>query len=304
METLSAAIPQDMIPLPAEAFVQEAIRRLQLSNVSSSEARVIALAITRGATKSSAWRALLGRAGKGHLTARPSLPSAIVRPDDEIVVEDVLVEFAPEDDASFLDYAFFRMLGRSPDPLERIEYEFDLRSGVLDRPSALRRIVDQAGAEGRRPVVGKISALRQMSLVSASRADAISIVKRLNPAEWMTASEALSARSMTCTSAGWTIEPGLVIDAARLPLSAGHWRMKIDLRQPDNVAFDVFIGANGNLDTLLAQRFWGPTYANIEFVVRSEHLAISFNLIAVESGAGSWVADPREITLAKVAEPT
>jgi hypothetical protein len=294
-QTSPAPVPSDLIGLPGDAFVSRAVERLGLSDVSPREAHAMTQAVYRGVNKARIWEALSARA-EGRPTIPPGrLPSSLVRPDDDIAMQAVLVDHAPEDDVVFITYAYFRLVGRDPELRERLQLQQQLSSGALDRAGVVAAIVAAARAEGRSPVVAVESEGEDLAIVAGTRAARQLLFRRLPSGECLVAEGALGAARIV--DDGLELRGGAALSGPKRPLRAGLWRLVLDWVQADDAAIAVEVTSNGG-----AERLWGLTVSgsaafNAEFRVEPEHLVSEVRIIGLRKGAGDWIVQPREVSL-------
>ena len=293
-------VPSDLLALPGDAFVTRAVERLGLADVSSREAHAMVQAIYRGVNKTRVWEALSARS-EGRLIAEPkTLPSSLVRGDDEIAMEDVLIDHAPEDDVIFITYLYFRLLGRDPELRERLTMQQALGSGAMDRKGAVAAVVAAAKAEGRSTYVASSTDGEDLAIVSAERTARLLLFKRLTSRDCLVADGALRAARLV--DGGLELHGGLALAGPKRSLKAGVWRLLVDWCQADDAAIAVEVTGNGGADRLLSLTVAGSAVFNAEFRVAPEHLVSEVLIHGVRKGDGDWIAHPREVSLEWVAE--
>jgi hypothetical protein len=294
-EIAPANVPSDLIALPGDAFVARAVERLSLTDVSPREAHALAQAVYRGVNKTRIWEALSARA-EGRMTVEPSrLPSSLVRPDDQIAIEEVLIDHAPEDDVVFINYAYFRLVGRDPELRERLQLQQQLTSGAIDRTGAIKAIIGVARAEGRSPVVATVAGGEDFAILSGERAERLLLFKRLSSQECLVADGAL--RDARIVGGGLELYGGLALAGPRRSLKAGLWRLIMDWNQADDAAIGVEVASNGGAERLLGLTVSGCAVFNAEFRVEPEHLVSEVLIFGLRRGAGDWIVRPREVSL-------
>lgn len=295
-------VPADMIALAGDAFVKEAVQRLNLTTqISVREQHAMAQTIYRGVNKSRIWEALAARNENRPMDKAPVLMTALIRPDDEVAIEEVLVDHGCEDDAIFLEYAFFRLVGRDPELAERARLQAALGAGEIDRHQAVLEIINIARAEGRNPIVAQINGDQPFSLVSAERQERQVLVKRLSPREYLIAEGGLQGG--TLQDEGIQLHGGLALIGPKRPLKAGTWRLKIDWSQDADAAILIEVTANAGAEKILQVELAGTTLCNLEFRVKPEHMISEVLIHGLRKGqAEHWIVRPREVSLAWVAE--
>lgn len=295
------AVPADMMAMAGDTFVAEAIRRLDLTQISHREQHTMAQAIYRGVNKSRIWEALLAR-NEGRPIKPPAiLSTALVRPDDEIAVEEVLLDHSVEDDVVFIEYAYFRLVGRDPQFNERAHFQAALAAGEVDRREVVVQIINQAQAEGRSPVVATMNAGQAFSVVSSSRVERLLLVKRLNAHEYLIAEGGLHNAELD--SDGLRLLGGLAISGPKRSLRPGRWRLKLDWGQDPNAVVLIEVTANGGAEKMLQAQMAGSILCQLEFRVLPEHLISEILIHGLERGDNEeWIVRPREVSIAWVGE--
>ncbi|SPU44079.1 Uncharacterised protein [Brevundimonas diminuta] len=277
-----------------------AVKRLRLSDVSPREEHAMVQAIYRGVNKTRIWEALSARS-EGRLIAEPArLPTSLMRGDDELAIEDILIDHAPEDDAIFITYAYFRLLGRDPELRERLTLQEALTKGDLDRRGAVAAVVAASRAEGRSPYVASSAGGEDLAIVSGERSERLLLFKRLSPKDCLVADGAL--RDASLVDGGLKLHGGLALAGPKRSLKAGLWRLLVDWSQEDDAAIAVEVTSNGGAERLLGLTISGSAVFNAEFRVMPEHLISEVLVYAVRKGAGDWIVRPREVSLQWVSE--
>lgn len=296
------AVPADMIALSGDAFVKEAIRRLDLeAQIGVREQHAMAQTIFRGVNKSRIWEALTARNENRPMEAAPVLMTALIRADDEVAIEEVLVDHASEDDAIFIEYAYFRLVGRDPELSERARLQAALGAGEIDRHQAVLDIMDVARAEGRNPIVAQMNNDQPFSLVGTERQERQVLVKRFSPREYLIAEGGL--QGATLEGEGIRLHGGLALVGPKRPLKPGIWRLKLDWSQDPDAAILIEITANAGAEKILQVELAGTALCNLQFRVKPEHIISEVLIHGLHKGRGEdWIVRPREVSLAWVGE--
>ncbi len=294
-ETSITAVPADLINLPGDVFVAKAVERLGVADMSPRERHALAQAIYRGVNKSRIWESLSARGDGRAIATAPRLPSSLVRSDDDIAIQEVLIDHASEDDVMFIDYAFFRLVGRDPELSERLRIQASLADGSLDRKGAILAILDAARAEGRSPVVAAMTGDQPFALVSGNRSERLILIKKLAGQEYLVADGAL--RNARVVEGGLQLSGGLALAGPGHALRPGLWRLQVDWSQDDEAAISIDVTANGGAEKLLGLTFAGSAVVNAEFRVEPEHLVSEALVHGVRRGRKRWLTRPREVSL-------
>lgn len=295
-ETSNSAVPADLINLPGDVFVAQAVERLGVTDISSRERHALAQSIYRGVNKARIWESLSARSEGRTIAPAPGMLTSLVRPDDDIAIQEVLIDHASEDDAIFIDYAFFRLVGRDPELAERLRIQGALAKGSLDRKGALLTILEAARAEGRSPVLAAMSDDQPFALVSGNRSERLVLIKKLAGREYLVADGAL--RNARVVEGGLELSGGLALTGPARSLRPGLWRLQVDWGQDDEAAISIEVTANGGAEKLLTLTFAGSAVVNAEFRVEPEHLISDAMVHGVKRGGRKrWLTRPREVSL-------
>lgn len=298
-----AAMPAALLKLPAESFVRAAIKALGATTVTPRDANALTQAILRGVNKSRIWAALQARSEGTPSSPPPVVPTAIVRPDDEIVVEEILTSHAPSDDVVFLEYAAFRLMGRDVQLHERLRFQDRLNNGV-SRSEIIQEIVDIARAEGRNPTVARMTGDTPFSLISAECSDRLVLMLSLGDRGLMVTGDALSFNAFYKDD-GLEVSEGLVLAGPKKPLRPGLWRLNVDWRQHRDSVICVEATANAGLEKLFSMTLAGRATFSSEFRTLPEYLVCEVLIFAIRKGEPDdepWIVRPQEVSLTWVAE--
>lgn len=264
-------LPAKLAPLPAAAFVESAIEALGLTNMRPADAHALTQSILRGTSKSQVWASLFARASGRPSPPPVGLPSALVRPDDDICILEVLTDHAPDNDTTFIEYVYFRLAARSPELHERLRLQRELASGEISRTGAVRTILRLAQSEGRTPVLAALRSDTPFSIISGDRDERLLLLKRLSGTEYAVSENSLSGNA-AFTDQGLAASEGLIFAGPKRPLRPGQWHLAIDWKQPDSVTTAIEVTVNGGMEKLTSIRFAGNALLRAEFRVLPEHL--------------------------------
>lgn len=294
-------VPADLINLPGDAFVAQATARLGVKDMSPREHHALAQAIYRGVNKSRIWESLSARSDGRAIAPTPHLPTSLVRSDDDIAIQEVLIDHAPEDDAIFIDYAFFRLVGRDAELSERFRIQGALADGRLDRQGAIREIMNAARSEGGSPVVATMGGDQPFALISADRSERLVLIKKLGAQEYLVADGAL--HNARVVEGGVELSGGLALTGPKRALRPGLWRLNVDWGQDEEAVISIDVTANGGAEKLMGLTLAGSAVCSLEFRVAPEHLVSEVLIHGVrKGGADHWLARPREVSVNWVSE--
>lgn len=299
----SATIPAALLTLPAASFVRAAIDTLGATSVTLRDADALTQSIMQGVNKSTIWAAIQARATGVPAGPPPILPTALVRPDDEIALEEVLTGHAPNDDAIFLDYAAYRLMGRDLQMHERLSLQERLNGGS-SRSDLIREIVDISRAEGRNPIVARMGGDAPFSLISAERRERLVLMLSLGESGLIVADECLTD-NVAYKADGLALTNGLIFAGPKKSLRAGRWRLNVNWEQHRESAVCFEATMNGGSEKLFAMTFAGQANFSCEFVALPEHLVFELLIFAVRKGeadAATWIVKPHEVSLTWIAE--
>ncbi|WP_292047174.1 MULTISPECIES: hypothetical protein [unclassified Brevundimonas] len=297
------AVPRNLMKLPAKDFVQTAMKTLGLKDPSPAEVNALTQSLLNGENKSRVWAVLEARSRGRPSATPPILPTALVRPDDELAIEEVLVGHALSDDVAFLDYAAFRLAGRALQMHERLDFQAQLNAG-LNRSKIVKAIMELSRLEGRNPVVARMDSDTPFMLISGTRRERLVLMMALNERELLVFDDGLSSGSRPEQGA-LELSEGLIFSGPKKSLKPGLWRLNMNWIQHENSSICVEATANGGLEKLLSMTFAGPCTFSGEFRVLPEHLVCEVLIFALRKGDPAdkpWAARPLEVSLAWVGE--
>ena len=210
--------------------------------------------------------ALERRQASPHRTIRVASAHGVRRAPDSFALVEMYTHFAPQDDAAFLRHAFSRICDRSPCESERLELEFDLRRGVVDRAAAVKRIIAIASSEGRGafwdtlvpegeadpPTPADPTSARTMPaglVYDENGRETLIFVRSVVGAGLVIAPDVMRQTPRTIDG-GWAVHEGWLVVGPKRSFKPGRWRVDLDLVQPNDAILDVDVVANSGLDVL------------------------------------------------------
>jgi hypothetical protein len=297
--------------LAPAAFVDAWARALALTDAEFTEADrdVYARAIQSGTGRLRIVDALYSRKW-----ARPSPLGGVAAHDicgvqDQFVLIENLQNFAPDDHAAFLRYAFRQICARDPASTELLAYDFDLRRGVLDRRSAIKKIVRLANKEGRPALWDSLDLEEDKSDPTCARTlptgfaydeqgrESLIFVRGLPEGGWMVAPDILR-QSPKMEQRGWMLREGWILTGPKRSLRPGTWQVDLDILQQDQV-LQVDVVANSGLDVLQDISICGPFAGSFRVDVASHHRFVELRMLVREPGESVWI-NPRNISMHRV----
>jgi len=309
---LSQSAADDLFSLSPRHFVNHWADALMLSGdeLTNEDRENLVSAIQSGVSRLKIIDAL---SRHGSISA-PSVcyPAAsdVRRPPDRFAVIENFTRFSPDDDTAFIRYAFQHICDRAPTQNERLEFEFDLRRNLLDRPTTVKRIVGIARQEGHFALWDSLEAdippnadescARVMPAGLAydenGRQTIIFIRQMPNRQGWMVAPDVMR-QPLSTTERGWVVQEGWLIVGPKRSFAAGTWRVDVDLVQDADAVLDLDLVANSGLDTLFRMAISGSFCGSLLVELGSDHRFIELRL-SVRNG-DSWL-NPRNVTMQKV----
>lgn len=293
-------MPPHLMSLPAEAFVRAAVDHLNVPSITQRDISILTQTIFQGVNKLRVWETLEARAQSRAARSAPRAPTALVRPDDMLAVEEVLTGHAPEDDVVFLEYAFHRLIGRAPELYERLALQRDLAEGAADRSAVIASLVQLAFGEDKVPVVARLDGAGQFVLVSGKCSERLLLLHRMLDGELAAADGCLTAAARMVKD-GLTLEPGLIFLGPKRSLRAGLWRLNVDWYQSADSVITIAATANAGVEPLFSMTLGGPAVFSSEFRVLPEHLVVEVAVYAERhtpaEEARAWTVNPRDLSL-------
>jgi hypothetical protein len=308
-------VPKDIFTLPAESFVDAWASALDLTDtdLTPDDRLSFANAIRGGTNRLRIVDAMKARRSVPSALNERSGIQAIRREPDHFAILENFTRFAPEDDPTFLRYAFSRICGREPTSAERLGLEFDLRRGVVTRAAVVKKIValarrdgqtafwdtllpgDESNAhEGSDPSNARLS---PAGLLVNMEGQATAIfVREVENVGWMIAPDHLR-QPLEINDGNWKVHPGWLLTGPKRSFAEGSWLLDLDLIQAENAKLDVEIVANSGLDFLQSITLTGSFSGTLCVAIRREHRFIELRIRVHErSPEDSWLR-PRNISM-------
>ncbi len=308
-------VPKDIFTLPAESFVDAWAMALDLTDtdLTPDDRLSLANAIRGGTNRLRVVDAMKARRPVPEALNVRSGIQAIRREPDHFAILENFTRFAPNDDPTFLRYAFSRICGREPTSAERLGLEFDLRRGMVTRAAVVKKIVAIARRDGQTAfwdtlLPGDESEAREGSDPSNARltpagllvdmdgqATAI-FVREVENVGWMIAPDHLH-QPLQISDGNWKVQPGWLLTGPKRSFAEGTWLLDLDLIQAPNARLDVEIVANSGLDFLQSITLTGSFSGTLCVAIRREHRFVELRIRVHErSPEDSWLR-PRNISM-------
>lgn len=301
MITSPSPIPTELLALPGDKFVAKAIEILSLDTVSVREQHAMSEAIYRGVNKTRVWEALSARVAGRPIMDPTQTITGLVRPDDDIAMLEVLMDHSPEDDATFIGYCFYRLVGRDPNQDERLRLRGMIVENLGDRREVVFAILDAAKAEGRTPTVAPMTGDQAFSIIGKGRIERSLLIKRLNAKDYLVTEGGLRAAELR--DDGLHLQGGLALVGPKSPMRPGLWQLMIDWAQDEEAAIVVEVTANGGMEKMASVTLVGTTLCKLEFRVLPDHLVSEILIYGIRSGKeGNWLVRPGEVSVQWVGE--
>ena len=182
------ALPRDLVAVPNIDFVDEAMHRLDLTLQPADKDR-LTLALSRGVNKGRIWQTLARQSLARRALAVPpprtvGLPGHIMAMTPAIVSDDLLVAFAPDDDAAFVDHAFVRLLGRDATTGERATLLESLARSA-NRHAILTEIAALATRHASGPVRARIVRTAPFTLLNEANGRDLSLIRYIGDGDYL-----------------------------------------------------------------------------------------------------------------------
>jgi hypothetical protein len=312
-------LPDNLFSLPAPAFVDTYSETVGVSetDLSPQDRDTLISAIRDGASRMRVIDAIDGRSAINVPVTRLDDQNAIRQPASQFALIDVLARFAPEDDVAFLRHVFARICERQPDKRERLEFEFDLRRGVIDRQTLIRRAVEIARREGANALWdtladqadsgGNINSDKNYArslplglVYDHDGVETITLVREAPGTGWLIGPDVLR-QPLEPFDGGWAVREGWLIVGPKRTLKAGKWRIDIDLLQSPEAIVDLDIVANAGLDVLLRAALCGPFCGSFCLDFLPDHHFSELRIAVRQQAAPSWIR-PRKISMHRLAQ--
>ncbi len=307
-------LPDNLFSLPAPDFVDRCATALHLvgAEFSNEDRDVLVTAIRNGTSRLRIIDALENRAGTIETAAFPPLCTAIRKPPGDFALIETLKRFAPDEDAAFLRYTFSQICDREPTRRERLDFEFGLRRGEIDRGAIIRAIVAIARREGRPALWDSVATPSDDAPAYAEAGcarvlpagirhdengrETLTLVSETPGHGWMIAPDLLR-QPLRIVDNRWSIKAGWLISGPKRTLKTGTWRIALDLIQAAEAVIDFDVTANSGLDTLQRLAISGPFCGGFCVEIKPENHLCELRLHARECPAElSWL-QPRRITM-------
>lgn len=311
-------VPDDVFSLPPAAFVEAWAAALALDERDLSKADRDSLlgALRSGTNRLKVIDALERRRAAPHQSFRVASAHSIRRAPDGFALVETFTRFAPDDDAAFLRHAFSRICDRGPGEMERLELEFDLRRGLVDRSGAVKRIVAIAASEGRGALWDSLetdndtdaqprdpTSARTMPVgltYDENGRETLIFVRDVPGAGIVTAPDVLR-QAPRAVDVGWAVQEGWLVVGPKRSFAPGRWRVDLDLLQPEGAIVDLDVVANSGLDVLQHIVICGPFLGSFCVEFRHEHRFSELRLAVRRNDAGNLWIRPRNISMQRVA---
>jgi hypothetical protein len=298
--------------LAPAAFVDAWARALTLgdSEFTQQDRDIFAHAIEAGTSRLKVIDAMYARkwAGPSPLQIKPAVGTGQIH--GQFVVVENLQNFAPDDQAAFVRFAFSQICGRDPTSSELLTFDFDLRRGALDRRMTIKKIVRIANREGRPALWDSLDLEEDHGDPTCARTlptgfaydeqgrQSLVFIREMPGAGWIVAPDILR-QSPLMERRGWLVHPGWIFTGPKRSLRSGVWRVDLDILQEDGHVLDVDLVANSGLDVLQTLSICGPFSGNVCVTLSDHHRFVELRLLARENSAPVWI-NPRNISMHRI----
>ena len=202
---------------------------------------------------------------------------------ETFIVAELLINFAPDNDAVFLEFAANKVLGRAPRVNELLSLEFDLRRKKITRLASIEYLVIIARTEGRHVICeGLDNVSRTMpgvgfTLDTEGRVQFVAI-HSIDNNGWAVSPNFLR-QQMQFGKNGWKLDPGWIFSGPKVSFTAGNWLLELDFIQPPCARLVVDVVANSGLDVLFYQEFIGSATMSVKLDINKNHKFLELRLL-------------------------
>ncbi len=303
-------LTENAFSLPAAEFVDTWAKALALTerDLTTLDRDYLVNAIRTGTNRLKILDALHMRQSSFAQFGRGESAHDIRRTPDRFALMEVITRFAPDDDGAFLRRAFLQICDREPTPGERLELEFDLRRGHLDRRGAVKRIVAAARRDGHLALWDSLdpddgqddpACARTMPaglVYDESGRETLIFVRAMPDGGWMVAPD-IMRQSPKMSENGWLVHDGWLLVGPKRSFRSGTWRVDLDLLQLQDAILDVDIVANSGLDVLQRLEIIGPFSGSFAVEFKSEHRFVELRLAPRKCAEELIWLKPRNISM-------
>ncbi|MFD9896899.1 hypothetical protein [Mesorhizobium sp. NPDC059025] len=315
-EPLLHALPNDIFSYPAESFVEAWAAALDLTEneLPMADRLDLANAIRKGTSRLRIIDALGARTATVPAKLyRNTAMHVLTRKPDQFSVIESFTQFAPENDAAFLQYIFTQICDRDPSAGERLSLEFDLRRGVATRSEVVKRVVASAHRDGTTVLWDTLQPTREIEkaqsadptdarimpaglVVDKNGQETLVFVREVENVGWMIGPDLLR-QPLSISDNGWNVYPGWLIVGPKRSFTEGLWLLSLDLVQEKNAEIDVEIVANSGLDILQSLTIVGSFSGTVCVGIEHEHRFIELRIRVHERNSKSRWLRPRNIAM-------
>lgn len=311
-------VPDDVFSQPPQAFIESWARAFHLDDrdLSKGDRDSLLGALRGGTSRLKVIDALERRRAGAQPSVRVVSAHGMRRAPDSFALLEMFTRFAPDDDAAFLRHAFVRICDRGPAEGERLELEFELRRGVVDRSAAVKRIVAIAVAEGRGALWDSLvpeggadlkalpdpTSARTMpaGLVYDENGRETLIFVREVPGTGLVIAPDVMRQAPRAVEGGWEVQEGWLVVGPKRSFRPGRWQVDLDLLQPSGAILDLDVVANSGLDVLQHIAICGPFLGSFCVEFRPEHRFSELRLAVRHTDVERLWIRPRNISMQRV----
>jgi len=297
--------------LDPPAFVDAWVRALSLGSneFTKVDRDIYVRAIRSGASRLKVVDALYARKYAGRSPLPRGMPHDISRAQNECVLIENMENFASDDHAAFVRFAFDQICARQPTSRELLKFDFDLRRSAIDRRTAIKSIVRIANDEGRPALWDSLSLEEDKDDFTCARTlptgfvfdeqgrESLLFVRQLSEGGWMVAPDILR-QAPKMEERGWLLQEGWVFTGPKRSLRPGCWRVDLNILQQDHI-LQVDLVANSGLDVLQEISICGSFSGSFCVTVASHHRFVELRMLARDSSTPVWI-NPRNISMHRI----
>lgn len=256
------------------------------------------MALTQGVNKSRIWQTLASRSLAAPPSQNSRLPSYIMASTPAIVVDDLLIGFAPDDDAAFVDQVFRRLQDREPTALERNNL-LTMLSGDGDRRAALNTIAALSTEQNPSPVRTRVIRSSPLTLLNEANGNDICLVRYIGDGDYLV-SDQVQMTMPLLQGTEWRASVGRLLSGPLQGLAPGLWELDIDIKAPPSTTIDLSIIANGGFDTLSTIRLVGTSHLKFQVSIEQQHVLCELTMDVQSADRPEALLSIRKLTLRRI----
>lgn len=270
--------------LPNDAFVQRCLTLAQLTEekIGTIAYHQLIESLNAGKTRFEVAQAIAHLASPQTQGSTDFLYNALSQEMEIFIVAELLINFAPDNDAAFLAFTANKILGRAPKINELLSLEFDLRRKKITRLASIEYLVAIARSEGRHVIcegLGRASSTPGIGFTfDAEGKSQFLAIQSLENNGWAVSPHFIRQK-IQFEKDGWKLNPGWVFSGPKESFIAGTWLLELDFIQPPLAKLVIDVIANSGLDVLFYQEFIGSATVSVKLDINKNHKFLELRLL-------------------------